>query len=145
MVTLEQYNEANSARLRRDWYALAALLVILVVFGFVIPAVLASLIRPEIDARIEAWAQWVVQHDLGPRLTGLVCLLAVLLIALPSGFLLGLPVVGVLRLIDRRTRQDRRLFCPHCDAPLNSLATLTGNCPRCGELALDLPDGGAIE
>jgi hypothetical protein len=136
MVTLEEYKEAHSARLRRDRYALAALLIIFGAF-YVAFLSLGLWMRSSEDAWIEACAQWVVGHGIGSGLT-----LAVgLLIALATGLLLALPVVGVLRLIDRGTRQDGRLFCPHCHAALRSLATVTGNCQRCGERALDLPEG----
>src|SRR5262245_24492478 len=138
MISLEQYKEAQAACLRRTRWLLVVLFVFQVVFMLAIPAALASLLRPYQDAAIEACAQWVVRNDVSP---GLILLIA-LLISVPIGVVLALPVVGVYRVIDRRTRQDRRLFCPHCDARLGYLATVTGNCHGCGEPVLDLPEAG---
>jgi hypothetical protein len=140
MVTLEQYREAAAGRDRRAWYALTVLLVFFVAFSVAVPLGFGPLLRPYGDAWTEACAQWVVLHDLGAEQTKLIGLLAVLLITLPLGFLLALPLLGVWRLIQRGTPKDRRLFCPHCDAPLGYLVTVTGNCPRCGRRALDVPE-----
>jgi transcription elongation factor Elf1 len=142
MITLEQYKEAQAACLRRT-LALRVLAVSLFVVTYAIPMALAAVLRPYQDAAVEACAQWVVRNDVSPGLILPIVLLGAVLV----GVVLALPVAGVYRVIDRRTRQDRRLFCPHCDARLGNLTTVTGylvtvtgNCPRCGERVLDLPE-----
>jgi hypothetical protein len=138
MISLEQYKEAQAACFRRTGWLLVVLFIFQVVFMLATPMALAALLRPYQDAAIEASAQWVVQNDVSPGLT----LLIVLLGTVPIGVVLALPVVAVYRVFDRRSRQDRRLFCPHCDARLGYLATVTGNCHRCGGGVLDLPKAG---
>lgn len=142
MVTLEQYKEAVAAARRPELYASVAKLVVLLVGLYGVPLGLMSLLSPYSDACVEAGAQWIVLHDLGPEQTKLIGLLSLLLIALLVGLVLAVPVIGLLRLIDRGRRQDRRLFCPHCNAPLGWLVMVTGNCPRCGGRALDVPEEG---
>jgi hypothetical protein len=140
MVTLEQYKQAAAARDRRASYALTVLLVCFFALLAGGPLVFGLLLRSYGDAWTEACVQWVVRNDLGPDQTKLIGLLTVLLISLPAGLVLAFPVVGVLRWIEYGIRQDRRLVCPHCDTPLGYLVKVTGNCPRCGGRALDLPD-----
>jgi hypothetical protein len=142
MVTLEQYKEAAAAARPRELYAAVAKLVVVLVGVYAVPLGLMSLIRPYSQALIDTCVHWIVLHDLSYGQTKLIGLLSLLLIALPVGLVLGLPVIGLWRLIDRGRRQDRRLFCPHCDARLGWLVTVTGNCQRCGRRALDVPEGG---
>ncbi|HMC90434.1 MAG TPA: hypothetical protein VKI17_12850 [Gemmataceae bacterium] len=139
MVTLEQYKEATCARRRRDYSALTALLVVLLISAYAIPLSLALLLRPYEHRGVEACAQWVIQQGIGPTLTLLIGLLATFAVSLIIGLPLALPAIGMLQRLDRDTRRDRRLFCPHCDARLGCLATVTGNCQRCGAQALDIP------
>src|SRR5438132_362663 len=139
MVTLEQYKEATCARRRRVYSALTALLVVLLISAYAIPLSLALLLRPYEHRGVEACAQWVIQQGIGPTLTLLIGLLATFAVSLIIGLPLALPAIGMLQRLDRDTRRDRRLFCPHSDARLGCLATVTGNCQRCGAQALDIP------
>jgi hypothetical protein len=142
MVTLEQYKEAAAAARRPELYASVAKLVVLLVGVYGVPLGLMYLLSPYSDALVEAGAQWIVRHDLGPEQTKLIGLLSALLVTLPVALVLGIPVIGLWRLLDRGRRQDRRLFCPHCDARLGWLVVVTGNCQRCGARALRMPEGG---
>jgi hypothetical protein len=139
MVTLEQYQEAILAH-RRQAYAWFALLLIFLIAAYTAPLILARLLHPYEPAAIEACAQWIVQQGIGPKMTLPIGLLVTLLIGLVIGLPLALPVIGVLQWINCKTRRDRRLFCPHCDALLRNLAMVTGNCQHCGGRALELQE-----
>ncbi|MFL5341040.1 MAG: hypothetical protein ACJ8F7_12905 [Gemmataceae bacterium] len=128
MVTVGQYREAVRANRRWEYCILAALL-----YMFAVGVVSAWLLRSFGDAWMNACVRWIVQHDPSRREIWL----AVAAVFLPIGLLAAAPAVALLRLRDRGKRRDRRLVCPHCDAFLNNLAALTGNCSRCGEHVLD--------
>jgi hypothetical protein len=141
MVTLEQYRAAAAARDRRTLYSTAVLLAFFVALLVAAPLGFGLLVRPYADAWNQAGAEWILRHDLSFGQTKVIGLLAVVLIAVPAGLVLALPLLGVLRLIERGSRADRRLFCPRCAAPLGYLVTVTGNCQQCGGRALDVPEG----
>ncbi len=138
MVTVQQYREAVRANRRWDYCILAA-----IIYMFAAMVVEGVLLGSVGSTWTQECGQWVVRHDLSPAEFGFITVAA----CLPVGLVVAAPTIMLLRLGDRRKRRDRRLVCPHCNAFLNTLTMLTGNCCRCGGQALDIstPKAGAAD
>src|SRR5260221_4364522 len=138
MVTVQQYREAVRVNRRWDYCILAATVYMVAVM--VVGGVLLGTFG---DSWAQECGQWVIRHDLSHADFGLITCA----VCLPIGLFVAAPTILLLRLGDRQKRRDRRLVCPHCNAFLNVLVMLTGNCCRCGAQALDIStlDSGAAE
>ncbi len=125
MLTIEEFNAAGSAYVRRGFVVIGLTFVVM----FACFAVVVSF-RDAIQAHYEQW----FGHMVAETLMGLTPMPAVLVL------------FGGLWLGERWARRDARLCCPHCRRMLTGMRPLvvaTRNCGHCGQRVLAEPEDWA--
>jgi hypothetical protein len=125
MITVEQFRKASLVEGRRTGLRALAFLAL----GYALAFGLMKALQQNLS--IESSAGWLVRNALDPGILGF----AVLILAV----LPAIPVAALMWLTGRNHQRDARLDCPHCHRALLGVATITGNCQRCGQPALSLP------